>query len=40
MTGHRWIKAGRVKVESIYGRKYISDEEIARFFRDGMPSNE
>lgn len=35
MTGYRWIKEGKIKVESIYGRKYISSDEIARFFREG-----
>lgn len=34
-TGWRWIQQGRVKVVGIYGRKYITNEEIERFFREG-----
>lgn len=34
-TGFRWIQRGRIKVESYYGRNYISNAEIERFFREG-----
>lgn len=33
-TGRLWEKNGRIKVHRIGPKKYIFDEEIARFFRD------
>jgi hypothetical protein len=35
VTGYRWIKQDRIKAVSIYGRRYISNEEIERFFTEG-----
>jgi hypothetical protein len=35
MTGYRWRKQGRIKVERIYGRNFVRQEEIDRFFREG-----
>jgi predicted site-specific integrase-resolvase len=35
MTGYRWTESGKVKVKTIYGRKYIEQSEIDRFFREG-----
>lgn len=34
-TGVRWEKEGRIRTQRIYGKKFVSDEEIARFFREG-----
>lgn len=34
-TGLAWERAGWITVMRINGRKYIRDEEIERFFREG-----
>ncbi len=36
VTGYRWRKLGLVKTENIFGRHYISREEIAQFERRAM----
>jgi len=35
-TGHRWVKSGKITVKPVYGRNYISQAEIDRFFREGI----
>lgn len=35
VTGYRWIQKGRITVETYYGRKFIPQTEIDRFFREG-----
>lgn len=35
-TGWRWIRDGKVKILPVYGRRYITEEEIERFFREGQ----
>jgi hypothetical protein len=34
-TGFRWEQQGRIKTLRIYGRKFITKEEIDRFFKEG-----
>lgn len=35
VTGYRWILKGRIKVENYYGRNFIRQTEIDRFFKEG-----
>lgn len=40
MTGYRWVAAGKITVVSVYGRLFITEDEIARFFREGKVVSE